>query len=224
MSRPTVPFNDGDVVTYKGKPMYVKKVFDEGGGRKLRMYHINDQGKLTGNPIDLYEGLYGDQIQLIDFAKIELTVHLPEQWQKMTVPTIDPDSKKDFEDDLPEAHPAYGVATISRVSGYKKLFMSSMRHHHWISLSFKRATRRRNLSEDRASAEGELIEVFFSEAQWGRFLSSIGMGDGIPCTLSYVAAKAMPDIPDRDENAVFHEEVADSARAAVQEVREIAYS
>ena len=44
----------------------------------------------------------------------------------------------------------------------------------------------RSLSNDRIHSTKELIEVWLSETQFARMLSSMGVGGGVPCTIHHV--------------------------------------
>jgi hypothetical protein len=60
------------------------------------------------------------------------------------------------------------------------------------------------------------VEVSLSEAQWASFVSSLGLGAGVPCTLQSVQGKQIPQIPGvQDKAAQFKGEAKASARKAM---------
>lgn len=86
-----------------------------------------------------------------------------------------------------------GAYRTSTGGGGVPMFDSETRHQHIITLRIRTASRRRDLSRDWIHGEEELIEVAMTEAQWAQFVSSLNMGDGVPCTMTYRAG----DHPDR---------------------------
>lgn len=83
-------------------------------------------------------------------------------------------------------HESYGVAVVSHRSGRQKtMFQSALSHQHTVSLSIHPAYVRRHLNNDWVHHDGRpYIEVIFTEDQWARMVSSIGMGGGTPCTIN----------------------------------------
>jgi len=92
---------------------------------------------------------------------------------------------KGLNEETVEKHESYGMVGINRVSSSGTyLFGSIMKHHSFITLTVKRASRRRTLAQDWFSAESRaLIEIEMSHTQFGTLITSPGMGDGVPCTI-----------------------------------------
>lgn len=113
-------------------------------------------------------------------------------------------------------HPSYGVVQLSRVSGLKTLFGSNLRHQHFVALRIGGASRYVGDSgEERihgSSMRGELVEVCMSEAQFGQLLSSMNMGTGVPCTLTYVNKQQIADCPVDHVKERFQETIKEDAR------------
>ena len=98
-------------------------------------------------------------------------------------------------------NPAFGLISISRISasiggkrGYR-LFQSPLDHHHFLEICISGAELQRENSRDWAMARDEKIRVWLSEAQFGRFITSAGMGSGVPCTISRFNGQMIPEIP-----------------------------
>ena len=113
--------------------------------------------------------------------------------------------------DTREEHPSYAMIGASRVSSHpgRALFGSDFTHQHYITVTIRKASLRRGLSNDWFSGEEELIEVALSEAQWATFLSTLNMGQGTPCTLSWMPGEGyMPEIVnDLNRQAQSREEI-----------------
>ena len=109
-------------------------------------------------------------------------------------------------EDYIEEHPAYGVIGASRVSagggpyGGKALFGSDFAHKNHIVIRIGPATLRRGLSNDWVGGgRTPYVEVALSEAQWATFVSSLNIGDGVPCTVEWLSGKRVPSIA-RDDS------------------------
>lgn len=103
----------------------------------------------------------------------------------------------DEQDRQVETHPAYGTITLGRTSQGPegaRLFYSDFRHRHYVTLEISTAERHRNLSNDWLHPRKELIRVAMSEAQFGSFVSSAGVGEGTPCTIQRIGHESIPDI------------------------------
>ena len=75
------------------------------------------------------------------------------------------------------------------------LFGSDIRHRHTVCVRLFAATRSRGLHNDRAHAGPLQFEIEFSEAQWASFVSSMNVGDGVPCTVRYRPNEEVPELP-----------------------------
>lgn len=107
-----------------------------------------------------------------------------------------PKNPKDWTE---ERHPSWGKINVSRVSGQTNLFRSSLKHHHFISLSISKAkVVDSGGASDFLMNDEEVIEVFMSETQFARMITSIGMGSGAPCTINRMNNESVEDCPPQD--------------------------
>jgi len=104
-----------------------------------------------------------------------------------------------------EEHESYGLVQFSRCQGGgRRLFGSSIRSHgHFIALRIQRARRMHDLSHDwyTSADRTPIIEVHLSAAQFAELLTTMNMGDGVPCTIRHMGAERMEDPPDTDTEA-----------------------
>lgn len=120
-----------------------------------------------------------------------------------------------------EHHPAFGHARMSRVSAVPGavLFDSDIRHQHYVTLTVSGATRKRELHRDWIHVDKPLVEISFSEAQWGALVSSFG-SSGVPCTLSWTQKDGIiPELPFQSRLKSSHDEVRAAADAAMSKVQ-----
>ncbi len=98
-----------------------------------------------------------------------------------------------------ERDPCFGLVSISRVQGRRRLFDSPFEHQHFVTLSIKRAYRTRtDLHMDYIGADEELIEVAMSEVQFASMVTSLNMGVGTPCTIAHFEGKILKEpAPDK---------------------------
>jgi len=115
-----------------------------------------------------------------------------------------------------ESHPAYGLVGLCRTtcSPGMNLFGSSVKHGNYISLTIKRAKKEHSLSRDWYFGGDELIKISISGVQLGELLTSMNVGDGVPCTIERFNGEGVPDIPaGTTVTEEYHEEFVQQVRA-----------
>jgi hypothetical protein len=128
-----------------------------------------------------------------------------------------------------ERHPAWGLIGASRVQSSAPgavLFDSDIRHMHTVVLRLHGAIRQRSLNRDWHGADqrASIVEVEMSEAQWASFVSSMNVGDGVPCTIraraKYDGDYNVPEAPYDPRLAESMEEVRNAADKSLEAIRE----
>lgn len=98
-----------------------------------------------------------------------------------------------------EKHPAFGLVGFSRIQGNPgKLFGSNLENHgSYIVLRIHRAKLYHDLSRDWAMADirSPIVEVNLSAAQFAELLTTMNIGEGVPCTLHRVMGEQQEEIP-----------------------------
>lgn len=99
-----------------------------------------------------------------------------------------------------ESHPSYGNIVISRFSGGPSNFYgSAITHNNGISIKImpsKKITS--DYTERYYSGNNPIIEVVLSPSQFAEAITSIGLGEGTPCTIKSVKGEYMPLCPERN--------------------------
>lgn len=108
-----------------------------------------------------------------------------------------------------KTHPAYGMASFSRVSGGSgDLFGSELQHNHFIRFTLGPGESVWRLSE--TVYHGHLsprhVEIDFSAAQFAELITSMNVGMGVPCTIRTLNNEPLPGIVDTDN---LHEQIKD---------------
>lgn len=95
-------------------------------------------------------------------------------------------------------HPAYGMAHFSRVSGTPgNLFGSSVNCDRYVELEITPGVEVESDSNHSFMASGRpYIRVAFSPAQFAELITSMNIGNGVPCTIKNIAGERIDEIPD----------------------------
>jgi ElaB/YqjD/DUF883 family membrane-anchored ribosome-binding protein len=118
-----------------------------------------------------------------------------------------------------ERHPAFGTIVFHRTQGNPgKLFGSHINHHMGsIIMEVHNAERRHDLSHDwYFSNRRAVIQVEMSFVQFSELLTSMNMGDGVPCTIRRFNGEFIPYIPDDLETE--QEKVAEGFKQEMDEL------
>jgi len=121
----------------------------------------------------------------------------------------------------PKKHPSFGVIGISRIHGERGGFFGShvKKHHDFISLRISNASYRHELGKDWIRADGMLpiIEVELTPAQFAAMLTTMNVGDGVPCTIKFRDGKPTEPVP--DDYGAEHERVVEEFRQKIEAKR-----
>ncbi len=94
---------------------------------------------------------------------------------------------KDF-----ETHDSWGMVGICHQHhGGRQLFGSDVTNYNTICLRIKTAQCSRELGRDWIMGDKTLIEITLSANQFADMLTNANVGDGVPCTIEYVAGKGL---------------------------------
>ncbi len=126
-------------------------------------------------------------------------------------------------DDKIVKHESFGAITLSNVSGRTHLFGSEAVHHNFVRIEIHEADMRRGLSDDHHFAQRTVAVVDLSHEQFGRFISSQGIGMGTPCTIRRIGNKDYPPVPEPEKlDSKFHEDLQRSTRETVAHLEKLA--
>jgi len=133
-----------------------------------------------------------------------------------------PTEKPTVNDRGDEVHPAWGLIGASRVSSTPgaPLFDSDIRHSHYVVVRLSRAKRKRDLSHDYKYGAEEIVEIAMSEAQWASFVSTMNVGQGVPCTIERIFMERMPGLEYEPRLAESMDEVANASAKAMEAINE----
>lgn len=119
-------------------------------------------------------------------------------------------------------HPAFGQIVAYRVTGgATSLYGSDFEHNGYIAVEISHSELNRNLSRDWHFARGQVVRLAMSEAQWATFVSSFGVGGGVPCTLEYIGNEPVPMLPPRASWKLYAEEAGEQFKDTIAELQAI---
>jgi len=132
--------------------------------------------------------------------------------------------------EMRERHESFGLVGVSRITvggGARcNMFGSHLDHHPTLfRFTVKRAVRlHTELAYDRFHSDGEaertqLLEFDLTATQFVELMTSLNVGEGIPCTLRYVLGEQMEDVPGEHET-----EAQNIARKFAAEMKDVAGS
>ena len=103
---------------------------------------------------------------------------------------IDDSTPKKIETDLPTngdlyEHPSFGKIILGSYVGESTFFGSDIAHNNGMRITIKEATISRGLGQDWMHSKKPIVEIVLSKQQWAELISSVNMGDGVPCTIKY---------------------------------------
>ena len=96
-------------------------------------------------------------------------------------------------------HPSYGIISFNRIAcgGGRRLFGSSLNEHFSsVRVRISHCERATDHGLDRFRSIDQIIEIELSAAQFAEAITSMNVGDGVPCTIQRLAgAGAIPEPP-----------------------------
>lgn len=120
-----------------------------------------------------------------------------------------------------QTHPSYGMAGFYRVKGKTNLVGSNIENHEFIRLAIHHAEKKQDLSREWWYASKPIVEVFLSPVQFAQMLTSMNVGDGVPCTLHMVNGQRMPEPPKPEQLSEFKQDIHDTCLDSIKHMKEL---
>ena len=107
-------------------------------------------------------------------------------------------------------HKSFGIISFSRASSTsaKPLFGSSLKHGNTIRMRLSHAQEERDLNTDWIRPTGLIAEVEMSGSQFAELITSMNMGEGVPCTIRWLNGETVDDPPYEDKSELHRKEFA----------------
>lgn len=121
------------------------------------------------------------------------------------------------EDRTIKSHPAFGQVSFSRVSGDSKLYGSEITSGTFIRCTIRESEEHWHLHEKWYFANGIIAEFDLSPNQFATLLTSMNVGNGVPCT---IRVKNGAQIEDFIDNETVHDLIQNDLKQDVSEISE----
>lgn len=120
-----------------------------------------------------------------------------------------------------EKHDSWGMVGIYHQHHCgKELFGSDVTNYNTICLKIKTAQCSRDLGRDWIMGDRTLIEINLSANQFADLLTNANIGDGVPCTIEYMAGKGMIEYkPQKPKLEIIEEERDELAESTVNDLK-----
>lgn len=126
-----------------------------------------------------------------------------------------------FEKEKQMHHETYGTLSVCRAQGGSHvLFGSSIKHRTYLTISLNTAHISRELSNDFICPDRTLFEIDMSPSQWAEFVSSIGVGGGVPCTIRFANGHQTEECPFISKREQFDNEFDDAVQHSIESIKE----
>jgi len=130
---------------------------------------------------------------------------------------------------ISEDHESYGMIGISRVTGTpRRLFGSSISHSNTIILTIKTGEKDRHLNRNWFFGNKQIVSIEMSAIQFSEMITSLNMGDGVPCTLRDIGDGRIEDPPATDDAILTRSEfkekllsIADTYAGSINDAKKI---
>ncbi len=119
-------------------------------------------------------------------------------------------------------HPAFGMIGFNRITGGDNvLFGSSIKHNDRISLTIKHGEQERKLCNNYFYGKKKIVEIEMSYSQFVECISSMNIGDGVPCTIRYTEKdEYIPGIEDNNsKREQFRNEFSNIIKKAMKQIQ-----
>lgn len=130
-----------------------------------------------------------------------------------------------------KTHSSYGMLYFGRMQANpaRALFGSSIKHSNPIIMKVCHANLERGINRDWYYAEGKIVEVEMSQSQFAEAITSLNVGDGVPCTIRFTELDGfIPECDFTSKVEQFKGEfssqlsgVQNDLKAAIKEVKDI---
>lgn len=84
-------------------------------------------------------------------------------------------------------HPSYGLIRFSRVQGSSSFFGSDSNPDSYIHLVIKEAEEKKDLVRSWFYGRKQVLSLRLTSNQFAELITSLNMGDGVPCTIEYTS-------------------------------------
>jgi len=94
-----------------------------------------------------------------------------------------------------DKHESYGMVGFNRCSGSPDLFATTVTPQNFVSLTIREAEVTHNLGREWHYGGKEIVKVWLSASQFSELITTMNIGNGVPCTIKHIQGKRCEDPP-----------------------------
>ena len=150
-------------------------------------FFVTDKGELCYKPVNISNDCYNMTSGETFEYNNELVYKAYFEGGMKKLRNLIGEEKGIFEGWKRKVHPSYGMLYFGRMQTNppRALFGSSIKHSNPIIMKVCHADLERGINRDWYHAEGKIVEVEMSQSQFAEAITSLNVGDGVPCTLRF---------------------------------------
>lgn len=121
------------------------------------------------------------------------------------------------------SHESYGMIGFSRINGSNRFYGSELQQDNYIEMKVYHSEVERELSKEWYHANGRapIIRLRMSAGQFAEMITSMNIGDGVPCTIESIQGKKMEDLPSIENRKEFvHRKFVDRMKEFAQRIKD----
>jgi len=104
-----------------------------------------------------------------------------------------------------EKHESYGLINFSRINGHARFYGSELEQENYIEMKVYHSEVEKDLSKQWFYTDGRIpiIKLRMSSGQFSEMITTMNIGDGVPCTIESIEGKEMAKLPIIDNRKEF---------------------
>lgn len=126
-------------------------------------------------------------------------------------------------DGLRDSKPSYGMIGFRRQHGNRHLFGSDIGHNSYITLTVKESAVERSLNQDWYYGGKTILELVLSQMQFAELLTTLNVGDGVPCTLTFreSVGRIEPETSFENKREIFDREIQEICNKTAEKLNNL---
>lgn len=103
-----------------------------------------------------------------------------------------------------KSHPSYGMISFSRINGGgERFYGSEMIPDNYIEMRVMTSEMETDLSSTRYYGKDRILSVRMTSVQFSELITSMNVGDGVPCTIDRIMGEKVERIPAHEQRPDF---------------------
>jgi len=102
-------------------------------------------------------------------------------------------------------HESYGMISFSRINGTNRFYGSELQQDNYMEMKIYHSIVERTLTKEWYYADNHvpIIKLRMSSGQFAEMITSLNIGDGVPCTIESIQGKQVDKLPEIENRKEF---------------------